>query len=99
MILEPDHRWEFTGKIFMNFTTATLKSGSSDSYNVSVRNGGRVKTCDPGLEIIDSTTELDFDLAYKFKIKVAGSYTPSLLNWVDGAEGYVIVYGGTDIAW
>jgi hypothetical protein len=100
-ILVPDHRWTFTGRMFMNFSEASLKSGSTTDYTCTIREGGRVKTCDPG-KVIDSGSGeiiLDFNTAYKFKLKTGTSISLTLLNWSDGAEGYIAVYGGTTITW
>lgn len=105
-LIVPDHRWTFTGRMYMNFTEAELQSGSTDTFNVSVRNGGRVKTCDPGLNILASSlVYLDYNLGSRFKVKstlggesYSGSTTFSLSNFGDGDELDLIIYGGVDFA-
>ena len=91
MILTTDHRWTFTGSIYVKL--------ADDDTQETFRNAGKVKTFDPGIVITDALTELNFERGSKFKIKVSGSYTPTLTNWIDGSQGTIIVYGGTDINW
>ena len=101
-IYEPFFQHTFTGVINQTFTDAKAKENDATKFTFTTRNGGRVKSFDPGL-IIDSATttvDLDFNKAIRWKLKdttIVNTLIPK--NFVDGAEAYVIIYGGVTVSW
>ena len=102
-IFEPFLQHTFVGVINMQFTDAIADANDATKFTFTKRAGGRVKSFDPGIEIDDAsslTVELDFNKATRWKLKDSTN-TNVLIpkNFVDGAEAYVIVYGGVTVSW
>lgn len=83
------------GNLYINGIVDGGSSGSSE--------GGRVKTFDPGIIVSDASTssvDLDFNKATCWKLTdTTSTITLNPKNFVDGAEVYVIVYGGVIVSW
>lgn len=108
-LFEPYMQWTFTGAIQMVFADPQPDNSDPDEvtkYTFSKRNGGRVKSFDPGIEfntdsVTDSSMYLDFDKATRWKIKTTGTGIVALtpMHFVDGAEAYIVAYAGVNISW
>lgn len=102
-IFEPYMQHTFTGVINCEFTDAIADINDATKFTFTKRNGGRVKTFDPGIEINDASSlniDLDFNKATRWKLK--DTVNTNILipkNFVDGAEAYIIVYGGVTVSW
>ena len=93
----------FTGVINMQFTDAIADANDATKFTFTKRDGGRVKSFDPGIEVTDAsstTIDVDFNKATRWKLKDTVN-TNVLIpkNFVDGAEAYVIIYGGVTVSW
>ncbi len=101
-IYEPFMQYTFTGVMNMQFTDAIADSTDATKFTFTTRDGGRVKTFDPGIELDASseTVDLDFNKATRWKLKnTEDIVVPVPKNFVDGAEAYVIVYAGVTVSW
>lgn len=100
-IYEPYLQWGVTGVINMKFTEAISVDQTGTKFDVTERDGGRVKTFDPGIvkENTDATPVFDFAYGTRWKLAGGGTYLPIPKNFVDGAEAYVIVYAGATVSW
>ena len=102
-ILEPFMQWTFTGMASMEFVSEVRQTSSG--LTTITRNGGRIKTFDPGIKYVkrhDISPWLpvfDFDKATRWKLSTDGAYKPLPYNFVDGAEAYVVIYHGASIDW
>ena len=102
-IYEPFLQHNFVGVISMQFTNAVADANNATKFTFTKRDGGRVKSFDPGIEVTDAsstTIDIDFNKATRWKLKDTVN-TNVLIpkNFVDGAEAYVIVYGGVTVSW
>lgn len=101
-IFEPRMQWTFIGTMGMYFTDPQVRPNDATQFTFSKRFGGRVKTFDAGIEdnsASDVTLDIDFDKATRWKIKGSGVTTLQPINFVDGAEAYIVAYAGSSIAW
>ena len=102
-IFEPFMQWSLTGVTRMFFTDPQANPNDATDFTFSRRDGGRVKTFDPGIVFPDngsvSLPEFNFDKATRWKLAADGSYQPIPYNFVDGAEAYVVIYHGASVDW
>ena len=102
-IFKPFYQWRFTGVMSMSFLTSTPKANDATSFTSSVRYGGRLKSCDPGLVVeavpaIGTPYELDYRLATRWKFD--NSHAASFIcgkNFEDGAEASIVIYAGAEV--
>lgn len=100
-IYEPYMQWSVMGVINQTFTAAEPVGSDGTKFNIIERDGGRLKSFDPGIVIEDTvlSPEFDFNYATRWKLAPGGSYMPIPKNFKDGAEAYVIVYAGATVSW
>lgn len=101
-IYKPYYQWKFTGVLSQSFVTSTPKETDATQFVTEKRDGGRVKSFDPGLVISDSTigtpVVLDFRNATRWKFDDTNQTTYVCgANFVDGAEAYVVLYAGSEV--
>ena len=101
-LYEPFMQWSLIGVLSVNFTDPQPDATDATKFTFSQRNGGRVKSFDPGVEYNSTAAtavELNFDKATRWKIKGSGLSALTPVNFVDGAEAYVILYAGSNVSW
>lgn len=102
-IFEPFHRWNFKGILTVEFTEAIQDKNDATKFTVDIRNGGRVKTFDPGKVLEDKDSAgyvyLDFNYATRWKLTAGQSGLMVPRNFVDGAEAYIVLYAGSTPDW
>lgn len=101
-IYKPFFQWTFSGVLNQSFVVATPKANDVTQFDVVKRNGGRVKSFDPGVDIVGTTdgevVELDFNTGTRWKVKsTTGAMYLCGKHFTDGAEAYVIVYAGAEV--
>lgn len=102
-IFEPFMQWALTGVTRMFFTDPQQDQNDATNFTFTRRDGGRVKTFDPGIVFPASNAvqlvECDFDKATRWKLAADGYFKPLPYNFVDGAEAYIVVYHGASVDW